>query len=139
VSPELVPLLILGALLAVAIARLIYKLGWGRLKRAWSSFLAWVERGLSRPYRSRMALYATEKAILKRPELEYVPPSRRLVYATAFCFVALAALSAALILCIALLGRVPTELTTAIVSLASTIAGIYIGRRGGDLGGYTGN
>ena len=135
-SPELVPLLILGAFLAIIIARLVYELGWSRLKRAWSRFLAWIERGLSRPYKSRMALYATEKAILKRPELEYAPPSRTLVYATAFCFVALAALSAALILCIVLLGRVPTELITAIVSLASTIAGIYIGRKGGDLGGY---
>ena len=135
-SPELVPLLILGAFLAIIIARLVYELGWNKLKRAWSRFLAWIERGLSRPYKSRMALYATEKAILKRPELEYVPPSKRLVYATAFCFVALTALSIALILCIVLLGQVPTELITAIVSLASTIAGIYIGRKGGDLGGY---
>ena len=135
-SSELVPLLLLGALFTTIVFRLAYELGWNKLKRAWSRFLAWIERGLSRPYRSRMALYATEKAILKRPELEYVPPSKRLVYATVFCFVALTALSAALILCIVLLGRVPTELITAIVSLASTIAGIYIGRKGGDLGGY---
>jgi len=136
VSPELVPLLLLGALFAAVVFRLAYELGWSKLKRAWGRFLAWIERGLSRPYKSRIALYATEKAILKRPELEYVPPSKTLVYATAFCFIALATLSVALILCIVLLGRVPTELITAIVSLASTIAGIYIGRKGGDLGGY---
>ena len=135
-SSELVPLLILGAFFVAIVFRLVHELDGKRLRRAWSRFLAWIEHGLSRPYKSRMALYATEKAILKRPELEYVPPSKRLVYATAFCFVALTALSAALILCIVLLGRVPTELITAIVSLASTIAGIYIGRKGGDLGGY---
>ena len=135
-SSELVPLLILGAFFVAIVFRLAHELDGKRLRRAWSRFLAWIEHGLSRPYKSRMALYATEKAILKRPELEYVPPSKRLVYATAFCFVALTALSIALILCIVLLGQVPTELITAIVSLASTIAGIYIGRKGGDLGGY---
>ena len=134
-SSELASLLVLGVLFAAIVFRLAYELGWNKLKRAWSRFLAWIERGLSRPYRSRMALYATEKVILKRPELEYIPPSKTLVYATAFCFIALATLSAALLLCIILLGRVPTELITAIVSLASTIAGIYIGRKGGDLGG----
>jgi len=139
VGPELVLLLLLGVLFATIVLRLIYELAWDDLKRAWARFLAWIEHGLSRPYRPRMALYATGKAILKRPELEYVPPSRRLVYATALCLIALVALSVALVLCIFLLGQAPAELTTAIVSLASTLAGIYIGRRGGDLGGCTGD
>ena len=136
-SSELVPLLVLGAFFTIIIARLVYVLCGNQLKRAWRRFLAWIQRSLSRPYRPRMALYATEKAILKRPELEYVPPSRKLVYATAICFIALSALSAALLLCVVLTGQAPTELITAIVSLASTVAGIYIGRKGGDLGGYT--
>ena len=71
--------------------------------------------------------------MLKRPEIEYIPPSRRLVHATAIALLALASLSVALIACVLITGRAPVELTTAIVGLASTLAGIYIGRRGDDL------
>ena len=65
----------------------------------------------------------------KLEEVGPLLPSRRLVYATAACFLALLALCTALILCVVLLGRAPSELISAIVSLASTLAGIYMGRR----------
>jgi len=58
-----------------------------------------------------------------------VLPSRRLVYATAICLLALSALSLALVLCVVLTGQVPPELVSAIVGLASTVVGIYMGRR----------
>lgn len=56
-------------------------------------------------------------------------PSRRLVFATAICLIALSVLSATLLLCVILLGEAPPELVSAIVGLVSTIVGIYMGRR----------
>lgn len=107
------------------------------LKRAWEGFLGLLERSLARPYRPRLRMPSPQPGAQapKKPEVAYAPPSRRLLYATALCLLALVALSCALILSIVLLGRAPEELTTSIVALSSTLAGIYIGRRGGDLGG----
>lgn len=85
--------------------------------------LAWIRSSLA---------YWPEPAYFTGKKVERVGPlwpSKRLVYATAACFVALMALSTALILCVVLLGQVPSELVSAIVSLASTLAGIYMGRR----------
>ena len=56
-------------------------------------------------------------------------PSRRLVFATAICLLAISALSVALFLCVILLGEAPPELVSAIVGLVSTVVGIYMGRR----------
>ena len=123
--------------LALSSPSVALSLAWTRfaIRRAWSRLLRILEQVLSRPYRPRMAFYATggEGLILKRPEVDYIPPSRRLVYATALCLLALASLCSALIICVLTTGRVPGELLTAIVGLASTLAGIFIGRRGGDL------
>ena len=102
------------------------------VRRAWGKFLRLVERSLTRPYRPKVSLGrpGPEKQVHKKPELAYAPPSRRLVYATAMCMLALTALCVALLLCVLLTGKAPGELTTSIVALASTLAGIYIGRRG---------
>jgi len=109
------------------------------LRRAWASFLSLVERSLARPHRPRARIGSLGPGgpgspIGKKPELSYIPPSRKLVYATALCLLALASLSTALLLSIILLGQAPNELITSIVALSSTLAGIYIGRKGGDLG-----
>jgi len=72
------------------------------------------------------AAYFTGKKV---EELGPLLPSKKLVLATAACFLALSALSAALLLCVVLTGEAPPELVSAIVSLASTLAGIYMGRR----------
>ncbi len=86
-------------------------------------FLALLARSLS--LRAPPAYFVGKKLEDVGPVL----PSRRLVLATAFCLIAVLALSAALLLCIVLLGEAPSELVSAIVSLASTVVGIYVGRR----------
>ena len=102
------------------------------VRGAWRKFLRLVERSLARPYRPRMSLGqpGPEEQVHKKPELAYAPPSKRLVYATAMCMLALTALCMALLLCVILTGNAPSELTTSIMALASTLAGIYIGRKG---------
>ncbi|HDI01340.1 MAG TPA: hypothetical protein ENF78_02805 [Candidatus Bathyarchaeota archaeon] len=65
----------------------------------------------------------------KVEEIGPLLPSRKLVYATATCLLAIVMLSLALVLCIILLGEAPPELISAIVSLASTLVGIYVGRK----------
>ena len=107
------------------------------LRKAWRAFLGWIERSLTRPYKARARLGSPGPGdqVGKKPELDYAPPSKKLLYATAFCFLALISLSTALLLSIILLGQASNELITSIVALSSTLAGIYIGRKGGDLGG----
>jgi len=85
--------------------------------------IAFLERSLSS--RAAIAYYVGKKIEDVGPIL----PSRRLVYATLLCFLALLALSISLILCIVLLGEAPPGLISAIASLAGTIVGIYVGRR----------
>ena len=102
------------------------------LRRAWRSFISFLERSLARPYTPALTMGELPPGQVrhKKPEVAYAPPSRRLVYATALCLIALLALSAALLVCVVLTGEAPGELTTSIVALASTLAGIYLGRKG---------
>lgn len=85
--------------------------------------LAFLRRSLS--LRSPPAYFVSKKI----EDLGPVLPSKRLVLATAICLLAISALSAALLLCVILLGRAPPELVSAIVGLVSTVIGIYMGRR----------
>ena len=86
-------------------------------------FLSWI--------RDSLISQAEVSCLLGKKVIKVGPlwPSRRLVLTTAACFLALTALCTALILCVVLLGEAPPELISAIVSLASTLAGIYVGRR----------
>lgn len=65
----------------------------------------------------------------KIEEVGPILPSRKLVFATAICLIAISALSAALLLCVILFREAPPELVSAIVGLVSTVVGIYMGRR----------